>query len=101
MNLKSDLVLLFELASGWEIADYLRSRANDAWTWAAIANEMNSMIEGLLARDSAELIRHELFKIKPSNLSRWYEMFGIKSRVKRGLKIGHKYAGKRRAKNTT
>jgi len=83
---KSDLVLLFELASGWELSDYIRDRASRAWPWAKIGGEMNGMIKDFLLRDSAKAIRAELFKIMPSNLSRWYEMFGVKSKVKRGRK---------------
>ncbi len=88
---KSDLVKLFELASGWELPDYLKSRASNGWSWKDITEEMNGMIRDFLTRDSAKAIRAELFRIMPCNLSRWYTMFGIKSKVKRGVKKGFKY----------
>ena len=84
---KSDLVLLFELASGWELEQYIRNRASRAWPWAVISEEMNDMIKAFLTRDSAKAIRAGLFKVMPSNLSRWYDRYGIKSKVKRGPKI--------------
>ncbi len=86
MAKKSDLVLLFELAAGQAIEDYLRDRMHDRrWTWAAIAEEMNGIV-----RDSKLLadpvMRAELFSVKNSNLARWCACLGLESKVKPGRK---------------
>lgn len=85
---KSDLVLLFELASGWYIDDYLHDRASKSWTWGRIAAEMNEMISRV---NMAKVKKAGLFEVTASNLSRWYDRFGIVSMVKRGIPAGFKY----------
>jgi len=84
---KSDLVLLFELASGWELCEYLHDRViTRKLSVKTITEEMNAIIKDFLLRKSSRVIRAKLFLIMPSNLSRWYGMFGIKSQVKKGRK---------------
>ncbi|MCK4822911.1 hypothetical protein KA005_44535 [bacterium] len=80
---KSDLVLLFELASGWYLEDYLWDRSSKGWSWARISDEMNSMIRKLL---DPKVAKAKLFNVNSSNLNRWCGMFGIRSIVKPGPK---------------
>lgn len=80
---KSDLVLLFELASGWYLEDYLWDRSSKGWSWARISDEMNSMIRKLLHPKVAKV---KLFNVNGNNLNRWYGMFGIRSICKKGRK---------------
>jgi len=80
---KSDLVLLFELASGWELGEYIYDRAHKGWTWARMSEEMNGMIRKLL---TGKVLKSGLFRITNSNLSRWYKMFGVKSKARKGRK---------------
>ena len=80
---KSDLILLFELASGWHLEDYLWDRSSKGWSWARISDEMNSMIRKLL---TSKVLKSGLFQVNGNNLNRWYGMFGITSIVKKGRK---------------
>ena len=76
--MKSDLVLLFELASGLRIEDYLYDRDSRGFTQIQIAEEQNGMIKDFLTRDSAKAIRAGLFKVMPCNVQRWYKLYGVK-----------------------
>jgi hypothetical protein len=85
---KTDLVHLFELASGHKLGEYLRDRAKKKWAWAKIAEEMNGVLCKLFSDKLLfdTIMGHKLFRVSFSNLSWWYKKFGIISKVKRGPK---------------
>jgi hypothetical protein len=80
-NKKSDLALLFELASGQMIEDYLGDRAREGTRVSNIVELMNGYIAGIIP---PILVNARLFRITESNVLRWYGIWKIKSRIQRG-----------------
>ena len=78
---KSDLALQVELATGQLINEYLGDKASLKWSWDMILDDVNSRIMKL---SRAKIIEKKLFMVKKTNLNRWYRMYGIKSKVKKG-----------------